>query len=243
MLSGTGTLTPVATDRPVALDEDVQNDAVDLVVRRRSSAPARSVRSVSEPVDTALALLMSGRIPGEVIVDHRLEVLLEVDTFRQTVGRDKDVSPRLGREFVDALHLVHWAGECRSLMQRRCSSRGVAQMLGDVVRGVDELAEDDRVQALWANNSFDLGRQQRELGVVLRSGQLLGLASEGTQPRSRSGEGTAGRIVIDGHVRPGVMSLPSTPSSSAVSRTLVRPIASTAAGFSAPATSARDRMV
>ena len=37
-----------------------------------------------------LALLVAGRVPGQVVVDDGVEVVLEVDSLGEAVGRDED---------------------------------------------------------------------------------------------------------------------------------------------------------
>ena len=54
---------------------------------------ARTVARLAEPVDAALALLVPGRVPGQVVVDDGLEVVLEVDALGQAVGGDQDRAP------------------------------------------------------------------------------------------------------------------------------------------------------
>ena len=106
---------------------------------------------MAEPVHAALALLVTGGVPGKVIVHDRLEVLLKVDPFREAVRRDEDLraSLRSGHEFT------HAGG---SLVGRQLAGddldgdlgEGLAQGCGHVVGGLDEPAEDKRVVALRA---------------------------------------------------------------------------------------------
>ena len=75
-----------------------------MVTTRTSGEP------LAEPVDAALALLVPGRVPGEVVVDDGVEVVLQVHAFGQAVGGDQDALPALFagglREALDAVHAL-----------------------------------------------------------------------------------------------------------------------------------------
>ena len=87
----------------VLAQQHVQDDAVDAVVLAVQGDGADDVRALAEPVDPAFALLVAGRVPGQVVVDDGLEVFLQVDAFGQAVGRDQHVpaaARRSGRRSV-----------------------------------------------------------------------------------------------------------------------------------------------
>ena len=46
---------------------------------------------LAEAVDAALALLVTGRVPGKVVVDDCVEAFLEVDALAEAVGGDEHV--------------------------------------------------------------------------------------------------------------------------------------------------------
>ena len=75
-------------------DEDVEDDAVDAVVLAVEGDGADDVARLAEAVDAAFALFVAGGVPGEVVVDDGVEVVLEVDAFGQAVGGDQDVAAR-----------------------------------------------------------------------------------------------------------------------------------------------------
>jgi hypothetical protein len=50
--------------------------------------------ALTEAIDAALALLVARGVPRQVVVDDRVEVVLQVHAFGQAVGRDED--PALG---------------------------------------------------------------------------------------------------------------------------------------------------
>ena len=76
-------------------EQHVQDDAVDAVVGAVEGDRPDDAGALAEPVDAAFALLVAGRVPGQVVVDDGLEVLLQVHALRQAVGRDEDRAPRL----------------------------------------------------------------------------------------------------------------------------------------------------
>ena len=63
-------------DGAVLADQDVEHDAVDAVVLAVEGDRADDVAALPEPVDAALALLVAGGVPGEVVVHDGREVLL-----------------------------------------------------------------------------------------------------------------------------------------------------------------------
>ena len=108
-------------------------------------------RALAEAVDPALALLVAGRVPGQVVVDDGVEVLLEVDALGQAVGGDQHVvavACRSARRRARALGRRQLTGDgCRRDRDASWAER-VGEVLGDVVGGVDEAAEDDGVVAV-----------------------------------------------------------------------------------------------
>jgi hypothetical protein len=71
--------------------ENLQHDAVDGAVRRVERDRANDRALLAEAVDATLALLMAGRIPGEVVMDDGVKTVLEVDALAQAVSSDEDV--------------------------------------------------------------------------------------------------------------------------------------------------------
>ena len=96
--TGTGTETPVLrSDRLVLAEQHVEHDAVDPVVRAVEGDGAHGVGALAEAVDAALALLVAGRVPGQVVVDDGVEAVLEVDALGQAVGGDQHPRGRRAR--------------------------------------------------------------------------------------------------------------------------------------------------
>lgn len=68
-------------------DEYFEDLAVDAVVGPVQSDDLDLGALLAEPVDPAFALVVACRVPGQVVVDDRVEVVLEVDASeRQSVA-------------------------------------------------------------------------------------------------------------------------------------------------------------
>src|SRR5206468_3256009 len=92
----------VALDALVLADEYFQDHPVDRVVGAVVRDDAHLGLLLPETVYATLALLVARGIPGQVVVQHRVEVLLEVDALRQAVGADEHILTRLRDEALDA---------------------------------------------------------------------------------------------------------------------------------------------
>ena len=98
-------------------EQHVEDDAVDAVVAAVEGDDADDVALLAEAVDAALALLVAGGVPGQVVVDDGVEVLLQVDALGQAVGGDQDAaaagsSPASVGELLDASRSLRGAA-CR----------------------------------------------------------------------------------------------------------------------------------
>ena len=76
-------------DLLVLAEQHVEDDAVDAVVGAVQHHGADDAGLLAEPVHPAFPLLVPGRVPGQVVVDDGLEVLLQVHALGQAVGRDQ----------------------------------------------------------------------------------------------------------------------------------------------------------
>ena len=109
-------------------------------------------------------------------MDHRLEQSLQVDPFRQAVGRHQDT-------LVLFAERVHAFGACvggdAAVHGVHCdgSWKLVSQVCADVGGRVDEATEHDRVEAVRDELLHQLG-DMAELVVVLRSTERGGSVSE-----------------------------------------------------------------
>ena len=85
---GHGDPQALADGAPLA-GQHVKDDLVDLVVaaieQHRSDMPA----ALAEAVNPAFALFQAVRVPRQVVVDHGVEVVLQVDAFAQTLRGDQ----------------------------------------------------------------------------------------------------------------------------------------------------------
>ena len=82
-------------DLLVLAQQHVQHDPVDAVVGAVERDRADDGGALAEPVHAAFALLVPGRVPGQVVVDHGLEAVLQVHALGQAVGRDQHRTPGL----------------------------------------------------------------------------------------------------------------------------------------------------
>ena len=154
--------------------QHVEDDAVDAGVLPVDQQRADHVAGLAKAVDPSFPLLVTGRVPGEVVVDDRLEVGLEVNPLGEAVGGHEDLRPLPGAldEPGDAGGPLVGGQLSRDHLDRHLRESG-PQCGGHVVGGLDEAAEDDGVEAgtalLVLEQLLDLGNQQAELGVVLRA--------------------------------------------------------------------------
>ena len=131
----------------MAADEYVEDDAVDFVVGAVVGDRPDGGRGLAESVDAALSLLMSGGVPGEVVMQNGSESVLQVDAFGEAVGGDQDARPSVGCEVVDTgFAFLGREGACHSLHTRGGMGFGErrGEVLGEVLGRRDVSAEEDR---------------------------------------------------------------------------------------------------
>ena len=137
----------------VLSEEDFEHDAVNLVVHAVVGDDLDVRAALAEAVHAAFALFVACGIPREVVVEYRIEIILEVDAFGEAVGANEHALFCLA-EGLNA----HFA-----LCGRQCAGDRVhghfvaklsAQPLRDVIRRGDESAEDDGVVA-FLDQSLD----------------------------------------------------------------------------------------
>ena len=133
-------------DRARLAQQDVEHDEVDLVVGAVEQDGADLGPLLAVAVDPALALLQPVRVPGQVVVEHGVEMVLEVDPLRQAVGGDQDPLLRAG-QLLDLLPALLVAQGTRDRAHVGAGQQ-LAELVGEVVGGVDEAAEDDRPVAV-----------------------------------------------------------------------------------------------
>ena len=68
------------------VDQNIEHDAVDTVVLPIQKSNLNCGLLLTVAVDTAFSLFVPSRIPREVVVDHRVKRLLQVDALAQAVG-------------------------------------------------------------------------------------------------------------------------------------------------------------
>ena len=149
--AGTGTRDAErVADRARLAQQHVEHDLVDLVVGAVEQDGLHLGARLAEAVDAALALLQAVRVPGQVVVDDGVEVLLEVDALGQAVGGDQD-APVVADQLLDPLApllVADLAGDRAHLEPVERPARSLGSYVGEVVGGGDEAAEHDRPEAV-----------------------------------------------------------------------------------------------
>ena len=172
-----------ALDALVLADEDIEDHAVDRVVPAVVGDHPHLGSSLAEAIHPAFALLVPRRVPREVVVEHRVEVVLEVDALGQAVGANENETAAFRGEGSDTrISFGRWqpAGD---RLHPNVLGEGGAKVPGNVLRGIDEAAEDDRVEPV-REKGLDLAHRALELAVV-RGIEAFGSAGEREQPAPR----------------------------------------------------------
>jgi hypothetical protein len=102
----------LVVDGAVLAEEDLEDDAVDGVVLAVEGDGADCGARLAVTIDAALALLVAGGVPGEVVVEDGVEGVLEVDALGEAVGADEDAAIGLG-EASDAIFSLFRGGARR----------------------------------------------------------------------------------------------------------------------------------
>jgi hypothetical protein len=142
----------------VPADQHVEDHTVDLVVGAVVGDRPDRGGELPEPVDPAFPLLVSGGVPGQVVVHDGGEALLQVDPLRQAVGADQDAGSAVRGQVGDAGFTFlrgQGAGHRLHPHPRMGFGQHNAEMLGDVFRGGDVAAEHDGVEAVREQGADD----------------------------------------------------------------------------------------
>jgi hypothetical protein len=129
-------------DGAVLAEEDLEDDAVDGVVLAVEGDGADCGARLAVTIDAALALLVAGGVPGEVVVEDGVEGVLEVDALGEAVGADEDAAIGLG-EASDAIFSLFRGELAGDRFDGDPLGEVGAELLGEVVGGGDEAAEED----------------------------------------------------------------------------------------------------
>ena len=70
--------------------QDIEHDAIDRVVGTVEQAGFDHGGDLPEPIYATFALLEAIGVPGQVVVQHRSELILQVDAFAEAIGGDQD---------------------------------------------------------------------------------------------------------------------------------------------------------
>ena len=164
-------------------DEDVEDHAVDRIVGAVVGDRPHLAFLLPEPVHPALALLVPRGVPRQVVVQHGVEVLLQVDALRQAVGAHEHEPAAGGGEGIYARFAFGGRKPAGDRLDAEAVRQDAAQVTRDVVGGVDEAAEDDRVETVLQERP-DLAHGALQL-AILRGGDGPGAAGELQQPAAR----------------------------------------------------------
>ena len=129
------------------LDQDVEHDAVDLVIDPVVGDDAHALARLPVAIDATLTLFVARRVPREVVVHHRIKVFLQIDPLAQTVSAD-EYALRRAAQLLHALLALGWRQHAGHRFDRHTALEALAQLSCDVLRRWDEAAEDDRVIAI-----------------------------------------------------------------------------------------------
>ncbi len=180
----------VALDALVLADQHIEDHAVDGIVRAVVGDDADLGLLLAEAVHPAFALLVARRVPGQVVMQHGVEVLLEVDALGQAVGADQHVLARLGDQAGDACFALGGRQQAGHRLDPHLGGQCLAQLAGHVLGGVHEPAEDDGLEAVLEQR-LDLADGALELVVGFGGegfgppGELQQLAARARRRRSR----------------------------------------------------------
>ena len=83
-----------AADLLVLANQDVEHDSVNLVVGAVVGNRPHFGTGLSVAVHPSFPLLVARRVPGEVVVEHRVEVALQVDAFAEAIRSHQHVLRR-----------------------------------------------------------------------------------------------------------------------------------------------------
>ena len=136
----------ITLDALVLADQDIEDHAVDRVVGAVVGDHPDLGRPLPEPIHAPFALLVASGVPRQIVVQDSIEVILQIDALGQAVGADQDEPASIRDERPDAFLALGGRETAGHRRNGRISERGT-QVARDVVGGVDEPAEDDRVKA------------------------------------------------------------------------------------------------
>src|SRR5690606_19483430 len=80
------------------LEDDLEYRSIDGVVRAVEQRRTHHAPLLPEAIDASLALLVARGIPREIVVNDRVEVVLEVHTLGEAVGGDEDALPCIAQQ-------------------------------------------------------------------------------------------------------------------------------------------------
>ena len=141
-------------------NENVEHGLIDFVVAPPDRYATNLRLRLAESIDASLALFKSIWIPRQIVVDNSVELLLEVYSLAQAIGRDEHVM-LMRLQIVDAFapDLVRIiAGNRRDFEVSKLVSEPALQFQSNVFGGRNEVAENDRLIAVAKQSADGLNR-------------------------------------------------------------------------------------
>jgi hypothetical protein len=156
----------------VLLDEDIDDAAVDLIVDAEVCHDAHGGLGLSKAIHAAFPLFVAGRIPRQVVVDHRIEVLLEVDALAEAISANQHPPGRQGQG-MDAFFALRRRQHTRD-RDNVGSTELSPQFLRHIVRRRDETAKHDGMKP-FVQEPFHFGQNRLQL-LIFRPHKGIGFA-------------------------------------------------------------------
>jgi hypothetical protein len=192
-------------------DEHFEDDPVHGIVRAVEQDRLHDRLRLAKPVDPALTLLQPVRIPGQVVMNHGVKIVLKIDALAQAIGGDEYSWITL-HQFRDALLpllIVIFAGDGGDGDLLEVIRERVLQ----VVRRLNETAEDDR-QTPFGEECLQNFDQPRQLAVggwptkvagpipVAQESTLFGIAPGGADVLQRRCRRVVRRLFLSKCIQP-----------------------------------------
>ena len=73
-------------------NQHIQHDAVDLVIAAPIRDDLHVLAMLSKPIDSAFSLFVTRRVPTQVVVNHGIKNMLQVDAFAEAIRADEDAA-------------------------------------------------------------------------------------------------------------------------------------------------------
>ena len=103
----------------------------------------------------AFTLLMTGGIPGQIIMEHGIEMLLKVYALRQAIGADQHILTWFGNQILDPRFALGRRQQACHRFDLHFGRQRLTKVLGHINGGIHEPAKGDGGKAVL-EQPFDL---------------------------------------------------------------------------------------